>query len=71
MEIGDRVWKDELGKHIARDGGYGSELAYTERHIWVENAVPGVTDRLPGKKWLTDESGGQAFEGTLEDLKKK
>ena len=38
---------------------YGKELCYAERHIWFREAIEGVTDNLPGVKWITDESGGE------------
>jgi hypothetical protein len=50
----NEAWEDVHGKHVPRQGGHGYTLAYSERHCWVSNAVPGVTDKLPGKKWLAE-----------------
>jgi hypothetical protein len=30
--------------------------------IWVENAVPGVTDRVPGPKWWRERADGTSFD---------
>lgn len=63
------AWTDESGRHVPRVGGLGKELCYTERHIFLENAIPGITDDLPGKQYLTDERGGEAFAGRLASSK--
>ncbi|KAJ9662387.1 hypothetical protein H2201_006095 [Coniosporium apollinis] len=43
-------------------GEWGRALCETRRHLWLENAVKGVTDGMKGRKYLTDESGGEGFE---------
>lgn len=43
-------------------GEWGKALCETRRHLWLENAVKGVTDGLKGRKYLTDESGEEVFE---------
>jgi hypothetical protein len=45
-----------------REGGYGFSLGKSDRHIYMENAIPGLTDGvtnyLAGKRYLrnSDES---------------
>jgi hypothetical protein len=64
------AWDDAHGRHVPRIGGLGKDICYTERHIFLDDAIPGVTDDLPGKKWLTDTDGGEPFEGKPTDCKK-
>jgi hypothetical protein len=37
----------------------GTELVGGAGHIWMENAVPGVTDGLDGKKFLKNREDGE------------
>jgi len=67
----DNSWEDEHGKHVPRKGGIGRELCYTERHIFLDDAIPGITDDLPGKKWLTHSGEGEAIEGKVADCVQK
>ncbi|KAF2188220.1 hypothetical protein K469DRAFT_627683 [Zopfia rhizophila CBS 207.26] len=64
------AWEDEYGRHVPRIGGVGKELCYAKYHIFMENAIAGVTDDLPGTKWLLDRSSGKGFTGKLTDFKK-
>ncbi|ORY16722.1 Mss4-like protein [Clohesyomyces aquaticus] len=53
------AWEDEHGRHVPRIGGVGRELCYPQYHIFMENAIPGVTDDFPGPKYLQDKSTGK------------
>jgi len=64
------AWDDEYGHHVPRSGGLGREICSAEEHIYMENAIPGVTDDLLGKKWLADRPGGKSFTGKLSDFKR-
>jgi len=64
------AWEDEYGRHVPRIGGVGKELCSPAYHIWMENAIPGVTDILPGVKYLRNRTDGKGFNGGLDDLKK-
>lgn len=47
------------GKHegdIMRIGGLGKEICQAECHIYCENAIPGITDKLDGVQYLTDRN---------------
>ncbi|KAF2009985.1 hypothetical protein BU24DRAFT_428024 [Aaosphaeria arxii CBS 175.79] len=55
------AWEDGYGRHVPRVGGVGKELCYPKYHIYVENAIPGVTDDFPGPKYLLGREGGKAF----------
>jgi hypothetical protein len=74
--LGKKTGKEEyIGESGPRslrdDGGCGTLLANTTRsgHIWVENAIPGLTDMLPGLKHWRDRSDGVGWEKE-EDLRK-
>lgn len=50
----------EFGVRAKRDGsGLGALLCATGHSgsIWVENAVPGLTDNVPGPKWFRERGG--------------
>ena len=64
------AWDDEYGHHVPRVGGLGREICSAVQHIYMENAIIGVTDDLPGNKWLTDRTGGKSFTGKPFDFKK-
>ncbi|KAM0356008.1 hypothetical protein ACHAPU_000401 [Fusarium lateritium] len=49
MAVGT-VDKDALEK-------WGKQLAYSEVHLWSEDAVEGITDHLPGEKWRHNNEG--------------
>jgi hypothetical protein len=57
----EKAWEDKYGRHVPRTGGVGKELCYPQYHIYWENAIPGVTDDFPGKKFLQDSAKGEAF----------
>lgn len=65
------AWEDEYGRHVPRVGGLGRDICLAKEHIFMENAIPGVTDDLSGTKWLTDRSDGKGFTGKLADLKRE
>lgn len=64
------AWDDEYGHHVPRVGGLGREICSAVQHIYMENAILGVTDDLPGSKWLTDRTEGKSFTGKPFDFKK-
>lgn len=64
------MWKDELGRHIPRIGGWGKVLGYPRYHIYTENEIPGVTDGFEGEKWLLNKEDGRSFKGRVRDLVK-
>jgi hypothetical protein len=43
-------------------GKVGAELVGNADHIWVANAIPGVTDGLVGRKYLRDRGDGEIVE---------
>lgn len=63
-------WTDAHGEHVPRIGGYGKAICDPQRHLWLENAVPGVSDNLKGKQYLRNSGAGEPFSGKLSDLKK-
>ncbi|KAK2746951.1 putative monocarboxylate transporter mch1 [Myotisia sp. PD_48] len=66
------IWGNWVGrekKDVRAGRAIGRELCETDRHFYMENAIPGVTDNLKGKLRL--QHGKQAFEGGLEELEKK
>ncbi|KAF2121161.1 Mss4-like protein [Lophiotrema nucula] len=64
------AWEDEYGRHVPRIGGVGKELCYPKYHIFMENAIPGVTDGFEGKKYLLSREDGKAFTKKVSDFKK-
>ncbi|KAH7043172.1 Mss4-like protein [Macrophomina phaseolina] len=61
--------RDEYGVRQKREGGWGRELGKARWHNFVENAVPGVTDRMEGPKHLRiGLEGEKSFGGGLEDV---
>lgn len=36
---------------------WGVLLASAHEHLWVEDAIEGVSDRLPGERWKLDVGG--------------
>ena len=38
--------------------GFGMLLAKPTQHLWVENTIKGVTDKMPGKKWAKSQEDG-------------
>lgn len=64
------AWEDEYGRHIPRTGGVGKELGYPKYHIFMENAIPGVTDDFPGIKYLLDKTEGKGFTQKVSDFRK-
>ena len=52
--IGEKV----SGEGPERKGGYGSMLAKAEEHNWFQNAIPGVTDHLEGKRFAEESESG-------------
>lgn len=63
------AWEDEYGRHVPRVGGVGKELCYATFHLFLENAIPGVTDDLPGTKYLKERADGKGFTCKFSDLK--
>ncbi|EAS28520.3 uncharacterized protein CIMG_09724 [Coccidioides immitis RS] len=64
--------KTEWGDWPERIGGLGVDICKTQRHIWVENAIPGLTDGMRGQKWLKEPPEGKPFEGCdLAGLREK
>ncbi|EEP79812.1 predicted protein [Uncinocarpus reesii 1704] len=62
----------EWGVWHERSGGLGMEICKTQRHIWIENAIPGITDGMEGRKWLQEPPEGKPFEDCdLAELKAK
>ncbi|KAF2838677.1 hypothetical protein M501DRAFT_1004485, partial [Patellaria atrata CBS 101060] len=60
--------EDETGIRAERDGkGYGKQLLYAKQHLFCENMVEGVTDRLPGKMYWRGSKGGKGFDGAPVD----
>ncbi|KAF2204670.1 hypothetical protein GQ43DRAFT_478033 [Delitschia confertaspora ATCC 74209] len=53
------AWEDEHGRHVPRVGGVGKELCTAKYHIFMENAIPGVTDELEGTKWRLSSRMGK------------
>lgn len=39
------------GGFLKRSGGFGNALCGNGSHVWLENAVPGLTDRMEGSKY--------------------
>lgn len=64
------AWEDEYGRHVPRIGGVGKELGYPRYHIFMENAIPGVTDDFPGTKYLLDKEKGKEFTQKVSEFKK-
>ncbi|KAF2494252.1 hypothetical protein BU16DRAFT_528387 [Lophium mytilinum] len=62
------AWEDEYGRHVPRVGGFGKELCAAKEHLFLENSIPGLTDDLPGKKWLANRPDGNAFTSKLSDF---
>ncbi len=54
--------KTERGIEVKREDGLGTALCTAMSHIWFVNAIPGVTDKLRGPKYLQDQNKGVAFE---------
>lgn len=65
------AWEDEYGRHVPRIGGFGKELCYPRYHIFMENAIPGVTDDFEGPKYLLDRSNGKMFTQKLSEFRKE
>jgi len=62
---GKEEYIGESGPRCMRDDtGSGALLANTTRsyHLWVENAIPGVTDGMPGLKYWRNRSDGVGWE---------
>ncbi|KAK3078691.1 hypothetical protein LTS18_006864 [Coniosporium uncinatum] len=61
------VYETKWGKIREWDasGSFGKELAKAKDHVWVENAVPRVTDVMAGKKYMNGREGVEGFEGGL------
>jgi hypothetical protein len=36
---------------------WGQKLAYSEVHLWYEDAIEGISDQLPGEKWKYHDKG--------------
>lgn len=64
------AWSDAHGEHVPRVGGIGQDFCGPLRHLWLENAVAGVTDNLPGKQYLRGSEDGDPFTGRLSELRK-
>jgi hypothetical protein len=62
------AWEDEHGRHVPRVGGFGKELTAATEHLFLENAVPGVTDDLNGTKWVADRKDGKSFTGKMSEF---
>lgn len=63
-KVGEEEGGEGTGMKAKREGGIGKELFDTSRsgHIWVENAIPGITDVQPGLKMWRDYEEGKGFE---------
>jgi len=61
---------DEHGKRSVHSGGLGTLLARADKsgHIWFENAIPGVTDELPGWKFWRERTDGTGFENVKRNI---
>lgn len=64
------AWEDEYGRHVPRIDGVGKELCYPRYHIFMENAIPGVTDDFPGTKYLLDRTTGKGFTQKPSEFRK-
>ncbi|KAF2239849.1 hypothetical protein EV356DRAFT_495652 [Viridothelium virens] len=51
----------EHGVKFERHGGIGGDWVGRGHQIYLENAVPGLTDRIPGSKFLKGSKDGQGF----------
>ena len=52
---GKKVGQEEDGKCTERDGsGLGYDLCKAQNHIWIENAIKGLTDKLDGGLYTRD-----------------
>jgi len=49
--LDEEVLCGKKGEDGKREGGLGTELCKADSHIWMENAIPGVTDKLEGRKY--------------------
>lgn len=63
-----RVFHTKFGSMLERRGGLGRELCTAKSHLWMDNAVIGVTDQVSGPKFWRNRADGQAFEGDLTAL---
>jgi len=63
-------YETKWGKIWERDANssFGKELTQAKDHIWVGNAVPGLTDSMVGKKYMGGRKDGEGFEGSLGGL---
>jgi hypothetical protein len=61
---------DEYGRRSAHSGGFGTLLARVDKsgNVWFENAIPGVTDELPGRKFWRERTDGTGFEDVKRGL---
>lgn len=56
MLCGKKVGESEDKKVTKRDGsGIGYDLCNARAHIWIENAIPGISDGLGGVSYVRDK----------------
>jgi hypothetical protein len=56
------VYLGTIDEVFLRSRTVGTELVGGADHIWVGNAVPGVTDGLVGRKFLKNREDGEMVE---------
>ncbi|CAF3481887.1 hypothetical protein SNK03_004948 [Fusarium graminearum] len=59
-------WRSEKSNSMSMSVGtfdqeelkqWGQKLAYSEVHLWSEDAIEGISDHLPGEKWKYHDKG--------------
>jgi hypothetical protein len=58
----------EFGSMSERFGGLGKELCTAHDHLWMRNAVAGLTDRSDGLKFWGNRTDGKPFECDVSKL---